>query len=197
MMTDALSLSQKMMMKSALATILVSTAAVLKADAGALKLTILSMNDHHSNLDADNHDLTVSDATTKAVTGESVNVKLGGFPMTVAGMSALTTSEEAAGQSVIKLHAGDVLTGGAYYSWFKGTADAKMMQHACFHAMVIGNHEFDDGDQNLATFIDNLSDTAVCATGTKVLSANVVAGASSPLQNNCLLYTSPSPRDRG
>lgn len=182
MMTGALSLSQKMMMKSALATILVSTAAVLKADAGALKLTILSMNDHHSNLDADDHDLTVSDATTKAVTGESVNVKLGGFPMTVAGMSALTTSEEAAGQSVIKLHAGDVLTGGAYYSWFKGTADAKMMQHACFHAMVIGNHEFDDGDQNLATFIDNLSDAAVCATGTKVLSANVVAGASSPLQ---------------
>ena len=104
MMTGALSLSQKMMMKSALATILVSTAAVL-ADAGALKLTILSMNDHHSNLDADDHDLTVSDATTKAVTGESVNVKLGGFPMTVAGMSALTTSEEAAGQSVIKLHA--------------------------------------------------------------------------------------------
>ena len=154
MMTDALSLSQKMMMKSALATILVSTAAVLKADAGALKLTILSMNDHHSNLDSDDHDLTVSDATTKAVTGESVNVKLGGFPMTVAGMSALTTSEEAAGQSVIKLHAGDVLTGGAYYSWFKGTADAKMMQHACFHAMVIGNHEFDDGDQKLATIID-------------------------------------------
>ena len=59
------------------------------------------------------------------------------------------------------------MTGGAYYSWFKGTADAKMMQHACFHAMVIGNHEFDDGDQNLATFIDNLSDAAVCATEPK------------------------------
>ena len=45
MMTDALSLSQKMMMKSALATILVSTAAVLKADAGALKLGVDSLHE--------------------------------------------------------------------------------------------------------------------------------------------------------
>lgn len=168
-------------MKSTLASILFGTMAAL-ANAGELKLTILSMNDHHSNIDTNDYDLTVTDAATKAVTGETVNVNVGGFPMTVAGLSALTTAEEAAARSVIKLHAGDALTGTSYYSYFKTAADAKMMAHACFHAMAIGNHEFDDGDQNLATFIDNLNDPTVCASGTKVLSANVVAGASSPLK---------------
>jgi len=97
-------------MKSTLASILFGTMAVL-ANAAELKLTILSMNDHHSHIDTDDYDLTVTDAATKAVTGETVNVNVGGFPMTVAGLSALTTAEEAAGRSVMKLHAGDALTG--------------------------------------------------------------------------------------
>lgn len=169
-------------MKSTLATVFFGSLAV-GAHAGALSLTVLSMNDHHSQLEADDYDLIVSDADTKAITGEEVNVEVGGFPLTVGAMKAVQTAEEAASRSVIKLHAGDALTGGSYYSLFDGAADAKMMAHACFHAMAIGNHEFDDGDASLNTFITNMNDATVCAGGTKVLSANVVAGPDSPLKN--------------
>ena len=170
-------------MKSTLTAILFGSLAV-GAHAGALSLSILSMNDHHSQLEADDYDLKVSASATKAITGEEVNVEVGGFPLTVAAMKAVQTAEEAASRSVIKLHAGDALTGGSYYSLFDGAADAKMMAHACFHAMAIGNHEFDDGDASLNTFITNMNDATVCAGGTKVLSANVVAGSDSPLKNN-------------
>lgn len=169
-------------MKSTLAAVLFASLTV-GAHAGALSLTILSMNDHHSQLEAKDFDLTVSDSTTKATTGEKVNVDVGGFPMTVAAMNAVETAEVSASRSVMKLHAGDAITGGSYYSLFKGVADAKMMAHACFHAMAIGNHEFDDGDASLANFIGNMTNATLCSAGTQVLSSNVVAGPSSPLQN--------------
>ena len=58
------------------------------------------------------------------------------------------------------------------------------MGRACFHAMGLGNHEFDDGDQNLAYFIANLTETSKNCPGgsTKVVAANVVPGGTSPLK---------------
>jgi 5'-nucleotidase len=169
-------------MKSSLTTLFFGSLAV-GARAGTLNLSILSMNDHHSQLEESTYDVSVTDATAELTTGAKVNVAVGGFPMTVAAMKAVQTAEETASRFVIKLHAGDAITGGSYYSLFRGLADAAMMSHACFDAMAIGNHEFDDGDANLATFIDNMQNATLCASGTKVLSANVVAGAASPLLN--------------
>ena len=54
---------------------------------------------------------------------------------------------EDAGGNVLKLHAGDAITGTSFYTLFKGEADAELMSHACFDAVAVGNHEFDDGDK--------------------------------------------------
>ena len=54
---------------------------------------------------------------------------------------------EDAGENVLKLHAGDAITGTSFHTLFRGKADAELMSHVCFDAVEVGNHEFDDGDQ--------------------------------------------------
>ena len=74
------------------------------------------------------------------------------------------------------------MTGTSYYSIFKGSSDANMMARVCFDAFVPGNHEFDDGDANLASFIDKLQSYDSMCPDTPVVGANIVAGPSSPLK---------------
>ncbi len=50
------------------------------------------------------------------------------------------------------LDAGDQFQGTLFYSRFKGTAASRVMNHMAYDAMVVGNHEFDDGPATLATF---------------------------------------------
>jgi len=80
--------------------------------------------------------------------------------------------------NVIRIHAGDAITGDLYYSLFQGKADADLMNQACFDTFTLGNHEFDHGDAGLKRFLDFLRD-GPCRT--RVLSANVRFGESSPL----------------
>ena len=123
-------------------------------------LTILHINDHHSRLRADMRMSLVLD-------GERTQVWSGGFPMVVAKMKALSAGRD----DVLKLHAGDAITGDLYYTLFNGEADAALMNQVCFDAFVLGNHEFDDGDAGLKVFLDHLAE-GDC--GTPVLAANVV-----------------------
>jgi len=132
-----------------LAAILAALAA--SASAGALTLQVLHMNDHHSTIEEDSFDLDVSSAT--GLPTNELAVKYGGFPRAITYMDSVT----AQAANVLKLHAGDALSGTLWYSLFKGTADAQMMGYACFDAFALGNHEFDDGDANLAQFLNKLS----------------------------------------
>jgi hypothetical protein len=50
------------------------------------------------------------------------------------------------------LHAGDAITGTSFYSFYGPAPDAAVMNTAGYDALVAGNHEFDDGDANLANF---------------------------------------------
>ncbi len=144
----------------------------------AIDLTILHMNDHHSHLSSDDFDFDVSnlnlDATTETGAISEVAVSYGGFPMMVSLFDAL----EKQYTNVLKLHAGDAITGTLYYSLFQGTADAAVMNEICFDAFALGNHEFDDGDAGLASFLDGLNSSA-CQTD--VLAANVNPGATSAI----------------
>jgi len=127
---------------------------VLSAD-----LTILHINDHHSHLQADGRmDLTLA--------GERTRVRSGGFPALVTKFKDLAAQNK----NVLKLHAGDAITGDLYYTLFKGKADAALMNEICFDAFALGNHEFDDGDAGLAAFLDELK-SGDCKT--EVLAANV------------------------
>ena len=128
--------------------------------ANAGKLTILHINDHHSHLRADSR-------MSLNIGGDKTRVRSGGFPAIVSTFKTLSEGKA----NVLKLHAGDAITGDLYYTLFKGEADAALMNEICFDAFAIGNHEFDDGDTGLAKFLDFLN-KGDC--NTPALGANIV-----------------------
>jgi 5'-nucleotidase len=131
-----------------------------------LSLTIAHINDHHSTLEPfPDQQLTIDGVATR--------MELGGM-----ARMAQAFKGYAGRDNVLKLHAGDAITGTSYFTFFKGEADARMMNEICFDAMALGNHEFDEGDAGLKTFLDYLR-AGSC--GTAVLSANVVPAPGTPL----------------
>ncbi len=146
------------------------------ADA-AYQLTILHLNDHHSNLQPRAATVQLDDGAGRRI---PVAMEVGGFAR-VAG--ALDELAAAAGPNVLKLHAGDALTGTLYFerAGSAGEADAALMDVACFDAFTLGNHEFDKGDSTLKGFLDRL---AAGRCPVPVLSANTRFGAASALHES-------------
>ncbi len=137
-------------------------AAVLAMSMGAAyggDLTILHINDHHSHLKPDGR-------MGIKLDGKSTRVKSGGMPQVVAKMKALDREHG----NVLKLHAGDAVSGSLFFTLFKGEADAALMNEICFDAFALGNHEFNEGDTGLAKFLDDLN-SGSCQT--PVLAANI------------------------
>ena len=147
--------------------------------AHAADLTILHINDHHSHLTADSR-------LELVLGGEKTRIRSGGFPALVEKFQFLDWKND----HVLKLHAGDAITGDLYYTLFKGEADAALMNEVCFDAFALGNHEFDDGDAGLAQFLDFLNDGS-CETA--VLAANVKPelGVSALAKNSASDYIQP------
>jgi 5'-nucleotidase/UDP-sugar diphosphatase len=144
-------------------------------NAQTFELNILHVNDHHSHLQESDFDLDPM-LLSSAVGEPALTVKYGGFPRLVSLTRSLGTSLT----NVLKLHAGDALFGTSLYSVYRGVADAEMMNAVCFDAFALGNHEFDDGDANLAEFITTLRGSTDCP-NTPVLAANLVPGPDSAL----------------
>ena len=142
---------------TATAITLVATLGLGIANAG--ELTILHINDHHSHLKPDAR-------MSLNLDGKSTRVKSGGMPAVVAKMKALS----AGNNNVVKLHAGDAVSGSLFFTLFKGEADAALMNEICFDAFALGNHEFNEGDTGLAKFLDDLK-KGNC--NTPVLAANI------------------------
>ncbi len=155
-------------------------------------LTLLHINDHHSHLTESSagylnifgQDIP-SDVTDKHGGTTYIRAYYGGFPRVVTAMNELKAAAEANGRNVLKLHAGDAITGTTYFTLFEGDADAKLMNHACFDAFTPGNHEFDKGDAGLAKFLKALKAagdvSSTCPSMPAVLNANVVPHAASAL----------------
>ena len=137
-----------------------------------IEINIAHINDHHSQLEPfANTELTLGGLPTQ--------VDLGGFARQVAVFKSLTGTP-----NLLKLHAGDAITGTLYYTFFKGEADARLMNSICFDALVPGNHEFDDGDGVLKGFLDALASPANgggAACKTAAVAANVVPQAGTAL----------------
>ncbi|WP_084429415.1 5'-nucleotidase C-terminal domain-containing protein [Aliagarivorans marinus] len=149
-----------------------------------MEMTILHINDHHSNLDPVKLKLHLPDTQGKRYEAE---FEVGGFSRVAEKFAEL----ERTNNNVLKLHAGDAITGTPYYSLTKGRADAAMMNEVCFDSFVLGNHEFDDGNEQLATFIDYLNDPSqeLGACGTQVISANVEVPANNPIYGKYTPYS--------
>ena len=142
------------------------------AEGKPLELNILHINDHHSHLDEES-------LKFKADVGsgaEEFSVTSGGFARVAGLINQLATQRK----NVLKVHAGDATTGDLYYTLTDGKADADVMNTVCFDTFTPGNHEFDSKDAGLKKFIDFL-DQGSCKNKTKILTANVTFGASSPL----------------
>ncbi|MDO6459576.1 NAD nucleotidase [Granulosicoccaceae sp. 1_MG-2023] len=129
-------------------------------------LRVLHINDHHSHIEPE--------SATLLLGGTETDVSIGGFARVTAKIREL----QAQGGNVLKLHAGDAITGTLYYTLFEGEADAALMNDVCFDAFVVGNHEFDRGDEGLKQFLDFLSDGSC---NTPVLGANVIPEVGTPL----------------
>jgi len=130
-----------------------------------LTVTIAHINDHHSNL--------APLSQSMKFNGKDTTVEIGGFARVKAAFDQMIGKP-----NLLKLHAGDALSGTLYYTLFKGEADAAMMNTVCFDAMTVGNHEFDEGDSRLKSFITMLH-SGSCKT--PVLSANIIPAVGTPL----------------
>ena len=72
---------------------------------------------------------------------------------------------------MLLLNGGDNFQGSLFYTTYKGEAEAEFLNQMKFDAMTVGNHEFDDGEDALAPFLDVIK--------FPVLQANVKASAAS------------------
>ena len=139
------------MRKTALAALLAapllafSTAAAL-AD---YSLTILHFNDWHSRIEPINK----FDATC-TTDDERKNACIGGAARLKAAIDQ--ERQKFAGKNVILLDAGDNFQGSLFYTTYKGAVEAEFTNLFKVDAMTVGNHEFDDGEEGLAAFLDKV-----------------------------------------
>jgi len=138
-------------------------------DEPEITTTLLHINDHHSHVAGDDTLSLTLDGKATTATG-------------VGNMARIRTAFEelAVGKpNVLRLHAGDAVVGTLYYTLFKGEIDAAAMNTVCFDAFAVGNHEFDDGDAQLKSFIEQLQSDTAC--NTPVLSSNIRPAIGTPL----------------
>jgi 2',3'-cyclic-nucleotide 2'-phosphodiesterase (5'-nucleotidase family) len=100
--------------------------ATAAATAEVDSLVLLHTNDVHSHLDP-----------RRASSGEAI----GG----AAARAALLARERARGGVSLTLDAGDVFQGTAYYNFFRGVPDYRVMSRMGYDLGALGNHDLDDG----------------------------------------------------
>ncbi len=123
-------------------------------------LTILHFNDLHarySPFNAQGLDCSPADVAK--------NNCFGGIAKLVEVARERRVEIEQNGGHVLLLNGGDLFQGSLFYAFYKGKAGAPLMDALNLDAMVVGNHEFDDGPSVLAEFVD--------AVNFSVLGANV------------------------
>lgn len=133
-----------------------------------VELNVIHINDHHAHLEEENMTLTLA--------GKKVGVKIGGMPRVIQRIEDLRKENK----NNLVLHAGDVFSGTLYYTLFKGKPDAELMNLTKYDAFTLGNHEFDDGNEVLKNFLDQLK--------VPVVSANVVPDKGSILEGKWTPY---------
>ncbi|WP_144576694.1 5'-nucleotidase C-terminal domain-containing protein [Agrobacterium sp. DE0009] len=145
---------------------------VITLSAGAAladyELNILHINDFHSRIESINK----FDSTCSAEE-EGKNECFGGAARLLTAINQTRDALKGEGKNVLLLNAGDNFQGSLFYTTYKGTVEAEMLNAMKFDAMTVGNHEFDDSEDGLAGFLDKVQ--------FPVVTANVVATAASKI----------------
>ncbi|MCF4099577.1 bifunctional metallophosphatase/5'-nucleotidase [Maritalea mediterranea] len=138
------------MKKQALAFTLGMAMAGIAAPAFAdFSLKILHINDVHSRIQPINKYDSNCGAEDNAA-GEC----FGGMARVATAIETRRSALEGQGFNVLTLDAGDQFQGSLFYTTYKGALAAQLMNMIGFDAMAVGNHEFDDGPEKLAEFVD-------------------------------------------
>lgn len=112
----------------------------------AQNLTILHMNDTHSHIDPERAG------------------KLAGRGGVIEQAAYIDSVRFADGrENVLLLHAGDFGQGTSYFTELGGNVEIDILNAMEFDAVCLGNHEFDNGIDELARRVRNLSLPVVCA----------------------------------
>lgn len=131
-----------------LAVLSVSTALSTAALAD-YSLTILHLNDLHSRIESINKYDSTCDAEA-----EAEGKCFGGIARMKTMLDERRAALETEGRNFVTLDAGDQFQGSLFYTTYKGEAAVEFMNGMGIDAMAVGNHEFDDGPEALANFID-------------------------------------------
>lgn len=109
------------------------------SSAMAQKVTILHTNDTHSNIDP------------------YYETNLGGAMRRMAVIDSVRRADP----NVLLIDAGDAVQGSLYFSEFKGRAERAVMNHMDYDIQILGNHEFDNGMDTLAAYLDGINATCL------------------------------------
>jgi 5'-nucleotidase len=137
-------------------TRLLATVAALALSAGTASadytLHVLHINDFHSRIEPINR----FDSTCSAQ-DDADGKCFGGVARLYTKINTLRDQLRAEAKNVIVLDSGDQFQGSLIYTTYKGAAEAEFMEQIGFDAMAVGNHEFDDGPEALAAFLDKVT----------------------------------------
>ncbi len=125
---------------------------------GQVHLTLIHTGDVHSRLFPYNYQVPQTDAQLGLGTLDSI-VDVGG----VARMSYVVGRERARSGRVLHLDGGDVFQGAPVFNFFHGEAEVRALAAMGTDAMVVANHEFDEGAKNLGTQLQNWANFPVLA----------------------------------
>ncbi|ETX30191.1 bifunctional metallophosphatase/5'-nucleotidase [Roseivivax isoporae] len=150
---------------------LLTGAATLALCAGAAQadftLTVLHTNDFHDRFEP----ISAYDSTCSAEDNAAGDC-FGGIARLV---TAVGEARARAGDNVVLLDAGDQFQGSLYFSQYGGALAAEFMNQLAYDAMAVGNHEFDNGPEGLAEFLD-LVEFPVLSANIDVSQNNRLAG---------------------
>ena len=144
--------------------------AIASAGAVTYQLRIIHTNDHHAHIDP------VTLTIGKTPDNKDAIRNFGGVSRRKTLFDQIRAEPLPADplkQDRLFLDAGDVFQGTLYFNLYEGAADHWFYNRLGYHAVAVGNHEFDKGDQTLADFI---SGPAGEPSTFPVLSANITVG---------------------
>lgn len=120
-----------------------------RAQAGGYVLNVLHINDLHSRVEP----ISKYNSTCSAE-DQAAGDCFGGFARLATKIRERRKELEEAGANILTLDAGDEFQGSLFYTTYRGKAEGEFMNKIGFDLMAVGNHEFDNGPDVLADFID-------------------------------------------
>jgi len=118
----------------------------LAPSASAQKLTILHTNDTHSHIDPERG---------------GIDNGHGGVIERAAFIDSVRVADGA--KNVLLLDAGDFDQGSSYFTMLGGDLEVSLLNAMSYDAVAIGNHEFDNGLDELARRMHNVKGDVLCA----------------------------------